>query len=188
MKRIHGGVLVLGLALFAGSAYAQAPPLPGQKPQDQSGQKKRETNPPSPLPGQKGQDENAPGEAGGLSVEVVNRIPAADRDNLKAYWPDVESKTKERWLHTLSGPSKSLADTQGEVKIVGWIHTDGSASGLVVEHTSGNKALDRAALRAITGSAPYDPFPYGIAVDEVKVRFTFDVSGGPPEPVKELPK
>lgn len=187
MKRIQGGVLVLGWALFAGSAYAQGLPLAGQKPQAQSGQKKHDTNPP-PLPGQKGQDANAPGEAGGLSVEVVNRIPEADRDNLKAYWTDVESKTKERWLHTLAGPSKALAATQGQVKIVGWVHTDGSASGLVVEHPSGNKALDRAALNAITGSAPYDPFPYGIAVDEVKVRFTFDVSGGPSGPAKELTK
>jgi len=67
-----------------------------------------------------------------------------------------------------------------EVKIIGWIHTDGRVTSLAVERGSGKGSVDRAAMSAISGSAPYDPFPYGIAVDEVKVRFTFGSGGAAP--------
>lgn len=187
MKRIHIRVLVLGLALGSVSLYAQTPPLPGQKPQPPSNQKKQEPKQTPPLPGQK-QNSLDVAEAGGPSVEIVSRIPAEDRENLKGYWPQVESKTKDAWLHAMAGPLKSIASAQGDVRILGWIHTDGSATGLTVERSSGSKALDRAAIHAITEAAPFDAFPYGIAVDEVKVRFTFGTSGGPSETPKELPK
>ncbi len=85
------------------------------------------------------------------------------------------------------GPSEALADAQGEVKIVGWIHTDGSATGLAVEHLRATAAMDGQARAAITGSAPYDPFPYGIAVDEVKVRFTFGSNARAPVGVHRSP-
>lgn len=132
---------------------------------------------PPALPGQKGTNANpAEQEQAAVAVEIATPIPPADRENLKGYWAGVRSKTGQRWLHT------AAARTVGsdEVKITGWIHTDGRVTGLAVEHGSGKAAVDRAAISAISGAAPYEPFPYGIAVEQVKVRFTFGSSAPAP--------
>lgn len=108
-----------------------------------------------------------------ITVQVVNRIPQVDRSNLKSYWTDVEGRTKDRWMQ-----AKAAASASGEVKLVGWMHTDGRVTGLAMEQSSGNAALDRAARAAVTGSVPYDAFPYGISVNQVRVRFTFTSNEG----------
>jgi len=123
-----------------------------------------------------------------LEVEIVNPIPPVDRDNLKGYWTGVEGKTRERWMQILPAAAKPPLSTQGEVKIECWVHTDGRVTGMTLQGGSGNTALDRAAWVAITGSAPYDAFPYGIAVNQVKVRFTFDYNQGQPTNDKAKPK
>jgi TonB family protein len=120
----------------------------------------------------------APSDPETLTVEVVNRIPPVDRDNLKGYWPTVEDRTKAQWMHALPTLAKPPQSVGGEVMITCWIHTDGRVTNLATEQASGKTALDRAARAAITGSAPYDAFPYGIAVDQVRVRFTFVYNGG----------
>jgi TonB family protein len=199
MNTIVHRVLVLGLAMGmlaipCGRAQEKPetpPPLPGQtgstepappqKPEKPT-QQKLEKAP--PLPGQKGADvKSAEQEQGGVTVAIVNRIPSEDKENLKGYWAGVESRVGQSWQHAAA--AQKVTDA---VKITGWIHTDGRVTGLAVEHGSGNASVDRAARAAITGSAPYDPFPYGIAVDEVKVRFTFGSTatgpeGAPPTPV-----
>lgn len=156
MNRMHGGALVLGLAILAGAAPSG-----------------RAQNP----PGREGQAETAT-EPAVLTVDVVNQIPPVDRENLKSYWAGVESKTKDRWTRGMPEAAKPPKSTPGEVKIDCWIHTDGRVTGMTLEQPSGNTALDRAAWAAITGTSPYDAFPYGIAVDQVKVRFTFEYNGG----------
>ncbi len=113
-----------------------------------------------------------------MAVEIVKQIPPADRENLRGYWAGVQSKTGQRWLRAAA--AKRAAASSDQVKIIGWIHTDGRVTGLTVERGSGNAAVDHAAMGAISGAAPYEPFPYGIAVDEVKVRFTFGT--GAPAP------
>jgi len=113
-----------------------------------------------------------------LAVEVANQIPPVDHDNLKAYWPVVEDRTKAQWMHGLPALAKPPQLTAGEVRITCWVHTDGRVTNLAVEQSSGKAALDRAALAAITATSPYDAFPYGIAVEQVKVRFTFVYNGG----------
>jgi TonB family protein len=109
---------------------------------------------------------------GTASADFANQIPAVDRANLQDYKATLESRTKQRWLH-----AKPPVSTPGLVKITCWVHTDGSVTGMTLEGPSGKVALDRAAWAAITGSAPYDAFPYGIAVDEVRMRFTFSYNG-----------
>jgi TonB family protein len=164
MNRISGSVLMLGLVLGVIA-------IPCGRAQEKPGKA------PPALPGQKGSNANpAEQESGAVVVEIAKPIPPADRENLKGYWAGVQSKTGQRWLRT------ATAKTAGsdEVKITGWIHTDGRVTGLAVEHGSGKAAVDRAAMSAISGAAPYDPFPYGIAVEQVKVQFTFGSGAGAP--------
>ncbi len=114
-----------------------------------------------------------------VSVDFANQIPEVDRANLQGYKETLESRTNQRWLHV-----KPPVATPGQVKITCWVHTDGRVTGMTLQQPSGKVALDRAAWATITGSAPYDAFPYGIAVDEVKVRFTFNYNGVAAIPAK----
>jgi TonB family protein len=113
-----------------------------------------------------------------LAVNFVSRVAPADRENLKGYLAGLQSRTKDRWMAVLPAAAKPPLSTPGEVKIVCWVHTDGRVTNIAIEQASGKAALDRAAWAAITGSSPYGAFPYGIAVDQVKVRFTFDYNAG----------
>jgi TonB family protein len=111
-----------------------------------------------------------------LNVEAMNQLTRVDRENLQGYWAAVNSRTKEHWLlPALARPPQS---TPGVVEIECWVHTDGRVTNMVLVQPSGKVPLDRAAWAAITGSAPYEAFPYGIGVDRVKVRFTFLYNGG----------
>jgi len=114
-----------------------------------------------------------------VSVDFANQIPEVDRANLQDYRQTLESRTNQRWLHV-----KPPVPTPGQVKITCWVHTDGRVTGMTLQQPSGKVALDRAALATITASAPFDAFPYGIAVDEVKMRFTFNYNGVAAAPAK----
>jgi TonB family protein len=164
MKQMQSGVLVLALLAGLGPlGSAQHKPLPTQ---------------PAPAPG-------AVPEAAALTVDVVSRIPSVDRENLKNYWTGVESRTKERWMQGLPADAKPPESAAGQVKITAIVHTDGRVTNVAVESSAGKASLDRAARLAIMNTAPFDAFPYGIATDAVKVRFTFVYNGGaapPPAP------
>lgn len=113
-----------------------------------------------------------------VHVQLVNRIPQVDRGNLQDYWPVVASRAKDQWLQSLPAIAKPPESASGEVKILAWLHTDGRVTGMALEQRSGRAVLDRAAWAAITAAAPFDAFPYGISVDQVRVRFTFDYNQG----------
>lgn len=155
MKKIHGVVLVLGLvamAVVAQGGGAQNAPAKGAP-----------NASPSPDPAT-------------VAVEFVSQLTAVDRGNLKDYRAALETRTKERW--NLPASAKPPESTPGEVKIVCVVHTDGRVTNMTLEGPSGKVALDRAAWAAITGSSPFDAFPYGVGVEQVKVRFTFEYNGG----------
>jgi TonB family protein len=161
MKRMHSELL--GLALVATMIGA---PLG------------RAQNPPAPAKG--AQSAGAAADQETLAVEVVSNLLTVDRSNLKAYWTGVEARTRSRWVQALPALAKPPQSTPGMVKIDCWVHTDGRVTGMMLEQPSGKVALDRAAWAAITGSAPYGAYPYGISVEQVKVRFTFVYNGGAP--------
>ncbi|HEX4310012.1 MAG TPA: TonB family protein [Acidobacteriaceae bacterium] len=166
MKRVNGGVLVMALMVLGFQAGMAEGSSAGQAQKSKA------------LPMQPPAADKPAGDPETLVVEVVNHVPPVDRDNLKGYWPAVEDRTKAQWMHGLPAVAKPPQSVGGEVRVTCWVHTDGRVTNMAVEQTSGKSALDRAALAAISGSAPYDSFPYGIAVDQVKVRFTFVYNGG----------
>jgi TonB family protein len=118
-----------------------------------------------------------------VSVELAGAVPPEDRKNLKEYWPAVESRTKQQWLMVLPAEARPPVSRPGTVIIEGMVHTDGRVTGMALKQPSGRPALDRAAWAAITRSMPYAAFPYGIAADEAKVRFTFVYNQGAATPV-----
>jgi TonB family protein len=159
MKRMQSEILALAfLAMAIGAPVGRA------------------QNPPAPAKGTP--SAGAPTDQETLVVEVVNNLPAVDRSNLKAYWAGVENRTHSKWIQALPALAKPPQSTPGMVKIDCLIHTDGRVTGMTLEQPSGKAALDRAAWAAIAGSAPYDAYPYGISVEQVKVRFTFVYNGG----------
>ncbi|MGB9030013.1 MAG: TonB family protein [Acidobacteriaceae bacterium] len=158
MRRMRGKILalaVLTMAIGAPLGKAQNPAAPAKG---------------APSAGTAADEET-------LAVEVVTSLSPVDRSNLKTYWTGVENRTHDRWIQVLPALAKPPQSTPGLVKIDCWVHTDGRVTGMTLEHPSGKAALDRAAWAAITGSAPYDAYPYGISVEQVRVRFTFAYSG-----------
>jgi TonB family protein len=129
-------------------------------------------------PAKRAPSAGAPSDQETLAVEVVSNLSAVDKSNLKLYWAGVESRTHSRWIQVLPALAKPPQSTPGVVKIDCLVHTDGRVTGMTLEQASGKVALDRAGWAAITGSAPYDAYPYGISVEQVKVRFTFVYNGG----------
>jgi len=173
MRKIRGAVAVLGLVLAGGWIVpARAQTVSPKGDQSPAGSKKHNETP-APQPAI-------------VTVGIVSQVPQEDRENLKGYWGGVEERTKQRLLQSLPAAAKPPLSTAGVVTIVGWIHTDGRATGMTVEHGAGNAALDRAALAAVTGAAPYGAFPYGIAVDQVKVRFSVEFNPGTAAPVPSI--
>lgn len=165
MKTMRGGGLVLAVAVIAGAV------LLGQG--QSSGPAAKGAPNASTAP-----DANTAPDAETLAVAVVNSVPRVDRENLKGYWTDVETRTKQRWIQILPALAKPPQSVSGTVTIVCWVHTDGRVTDLTLETKSGKAQLDRAALAAITSSMPFNAYPYGISVEQVKVRFTFAYNGG----------
>jgi TonB family protein len=54
------------------------------------------------------------------------------------------------------------------------IAADGGASGVVLERTSGNMEVDRAALAVVQRSSPFDPLPRGVARGQVRFHVLFN--------------
>lgn len=115
-----------------------------------------------------------------VSVELAGPVTPEDRSNLKNYWVGLQSRTNERWQRTIPAQAKPPLSTGGQVRILCRVHTDGRVTNMTLEQPSGNTALDRAAWAAITASAPFEAFPYGIGVEQVKAKFTFIYNGGAP--------
>jgi TonB family protein len=122
-------------------------------------------------------------EANTVSVALAGSVPLEDRKNLKDYWAALENRTKQQWLVVLPVEARPPVSRPGTVVIEAMVHTDGRVTNMALKEPSGRPPLDRAAWAAITRSAPYQAFPYGIAVDEAKVRFTFVYNQGAATPV-----
>ena len=160
MKLLLGKVLVLAVAAAPGAAQAgwAQKAAAGDKPPAQAQESRPNT----------------------LTVDVAGKLFSEDQSNLQSYWPAVEQRTQDTWLAALPAIALPPQSAAGTVTVLCVVHTDGSVSNMALEQKSGKAALDRAALAAITRSAPYDAFPSGISTDRVRVRFRFSYNGGTP--------
>jgi TonB family protein len=55
------------------------------------------------------------------------------------------------------------------------IYSDGSTGGLRVEQSSGNRALDNSALRAVYEASPFQRLPPGYERNEARVEIWFQL-------------
>ena len=100
MKQIHSGLLVMALMVLGFQAgTAEGSSAGGGNPAQKS-----KALPMQPPPAAK-----PAGDPETLAVEVANQIPPVDRDNLKAYWPVVEDRTKAQWMHGLPALREAAA-------------------------------------------------------------------------------
>ncbi len=106
--------------------------------------------------------------------------PSTKRVEYAQYYSQVKSRIEK--VGTLHFPSKDGRKLYGELILHIPIYQDGTLylkdGGPTVEHTSGNHALDRAAIKIVENSAPFPDFPRRMLsangeVWEVTVTFKF---------------
>lgn len=108
-----------------------------------------------------------------LAADLLTAAPSQDKAAMDSYIPTLIRRTKAEWLKVVPLEARSPLLREGRVAITFMVQADGTARNIVLERTSGNVALDRAAWAAITGSSPYAAFPAGVSMAQMKMRFWF---------------
>ena len=97
----------------------------------------------------------------------ANPIPEDTPDMFKSYMRRMQMKIKSNWE-----PPKQ--ETSKRVVVFYTIKKNGKLGSYKILTSSGNKELDKAAIKALKKSAPFEPLPEGFTKDHVDVQFTFD--------------
>jgi len=105
----------------------------------------------------------APGSA--AHTPSAPRAAQADVD-FGPYMADLQRRIKRAWFPPKGEESK-------RVVVIFKVMKDGSLSNLRLDHSSGVKIADEAALRAVENASPFKPLPAGSS-DNVDIQFTFD--------------
>ena len=107
--------------------------------------------------------------AEGVRTGFKSSNPIADDtpDMFKGYMRRMQMKIKSNW----EPPEQ---DTSKRVVVFYTIKKNGKLGSYKVLKTSGSRALDRAAIKALKKSEPFEPLPEGFTKDYVEVQFTFD--------------
>ena len=85
----------------------------------------------------------------------------------------LEQRVGSRWRTNDVDPRLQAAPA---VIVTFLSHRDGSATDVRVEQSSGNKALDYAAERAVREAAPFPPLPVGYDRNDAKIEFWFQLT------------
>jgi protein TonB len=110
------------------------------------------------------------GQPGSGGVGVGQGSPFGDRFG---YYVDIlRQRVAQKWRSSDVDPRiRSLP----AAIVTFTIRRDGSVSGVRVEQTSGNLALDLSAQRAIADAAPFPPLPAGYDKNDVSIEFWFEL-------------
>lgn len=93
--------------------------------------------------------------------------------NRFGYYRDLlEQMVAQRWRTDQVDPR---LDTAPPVIVTFVIYRNGSIANVRVEQSSGNKALDYSALRAIYEASPFPPLPAGYERNDAKIEFWFQL-------------
>ena len=101
---------------------------------------------------------------------AINDMPNGKTTNLglfNDYMPKMQRKIKSKWE-----PPKR--DSSSKVILKYEIKKDGNLGDYDVMTSSGDKKIDKAAIKALKKSSPFEPLPQGFSGDKVEVQFTFD--------------
>jgi outer membrane biosynthesis protein TonB len=103
-------------------------------------------------------------------IEILSDTKGVD---FGPYIQQVMEATKRRWLPLIPPIARPPVDKQGRTGIRFKIYPDGRAKEFVLEHSSGDVSLDRAAWGGITGASPYQPLPKQFTGPYLELRFGF---------------
>lgn len=111
------------------------------------------------------QSGNAAGQPGGSLLGLPGGTPGGRA----ATYPDrVTNKVYYMWHNPVKSPDPVACS------IVFRIDSDGRASQIALERSSGMPAYDNAAVRAVYEAAPYPPFPQSMGEQYIMMRITFE--------------
>jgi protein TonB len=97
--------------------------------------------------------------------------PSAQQSILAEYLEGWRQRVER--IGTANYPTRFRTD-HGRPTLEVTIRADGSLKDIVVRHSSGDKALDQAALKILRLAAPFDPLPPNIRKDYDVLRFAYD--------------
>ncbi len=93
-------------------------------------------------------------------------------DRFGYYRSLLEQRVARQWR---TGDVDPRLETAPPVIVTFVIRRDGSASNIRLEQSSGNRALDYSAERAIREAGPFPPLPQGFDRDEARIEFWFEL-------------
>jgi protein TonB len=118
----------------------------------------------------------------GLRAELPNgdderrtlyATPSAQQSILAEYLEEWRARVER--IGTANYPTRFLGGPdQGRPTLEVTIRADGSLKDIVVRRSSGDKALDQAALKILRLAAPFDPLPPNVRKDYDILRFAYD--------------
>lgn len=149
-----------------------APKKPSRKAASTNKYREKQVDRPNQLYSQTGQALVSPliGQAGAGGVGVGLGSPFGNRFG---YYVDlIRQKVAQKWR---TGDVDPRIRSAPPAIVTFWIRRDGSVTGVRIEQTSGNMALDLSAQRAIADAAPFPPLPAGYDKNEVSIEFWFEL-------------
>jgi TonB family protein len=100
------------------------------------------------------------------SYQFVVSVTVDGRDLSDAtYLNGLRDALARRWYSVTRTPTAPVVQFD--------IAADGRASGVILERSSGNQEVDRAALAAVARTSPFDPLPHSIARGQLRFHVLF---------------
>jgi protein TonB len=106
------------------------------------------------------------------SARTLFATPSTQQSLLAEYL-DGWRRRVER-IGTANYPAQYLGGGRGRPTLEVVIGRDGALESIVVRRSSGDKALDQAALRILRLAAPFDPLPENVRKDYDVLRFAYE--------------
>jgi protein TonB len=88
-----------------------------------------------------------------------------------SYLDQVKNRIHRHWIFP---PAARQSRQTGRLRAVFTVSPEGDLLRIIVEESSGHPILDHAALEAVRGAAPFDPFPDHIQLPRLSIRANFD--------------
>lgn len=138
-------------------------PRPQPRPAPQAPEPSRPEPEPSERSGPRGSPTGTPGGAQGLSVQVSG--PGGSVFTYDYYLDQMIGKIRQGWVPPSAG-------TTIETLITFHLRRNGEIFDIEIEESSGSRAFDLAALRAVRNASPLPPLPASYREDILKVNVT----------------
>jgi TonB family protein len=103
------------------------------------------------------------------------------------YFATVRRIVRSRWMLTTPSQAYPPLLKQGDVSVDFYIRKGGKVDGAKIHKSSGEEALDHAALGSVTASSPFPPLPSEFPGDRICVRFYYFYNTRPQLSLRIIP-